>query len=129
MPERRKLNRRDFSFYMRMMNERTGELIGHLSDISTGGFKLESRSPIGENLQFLMRMDLTNEVSDKDHLVFAARSRWCHRHPIDPTLYDIGFEILDMAPTDLDIFVRIFEKYGSQNKTTKKKDSTDYLWR
>jgi hypothetical protein len=110
------------------MNERTGELIGHLSDISTGGFKLESRTPVGANQQFVMRMDLTNEISDKDHFVFVARSRWCERHPIDPVLYNIGFQILEMATEDLDIFVRIFEKYGSPVKA-KSKNSTDYLWR
>ncbi len=129
MPERRKLDRRDFSYYMRVMNERTGELIGHLSDISTGGFKLESKNPIIENLEFLMRMDLTNEVSEKDHFVFSARSRWCQRHPIDPLLYNVGFQIIDMAPEDLDIFIRIFEKYGSPSTNNKKKNNTDYLWR
>ncbi len=128
MPERRKLSRRDFSYYMRVMNEQTGELIGHLSDISTGGFKLESRSPVAANTEFLMRMDLTNEISDKDHFVFVARSRWCQRHPIDPTLFNIGFQVIQMAPDDLDIFARIFEKYGSPIKV-KNKNSTDYLWR
>lgn len=132
MPERRKLDRRDFSSYMRVMNEHTGELIGHLSDISTGGFKLECRSPINENTEFLMRMDLTNDVSDKDHLVFVARSRWRQRHPIDPTLYNIGFQIIDMAPEDLEIFVRVFEKYGApamNNSMNKKKNDLDYFWR
>ena len=128
MPERRKISRRDFSDYMRVMNERTGELVGHLSDISTGGFKLESRTPLGVNQQFMLRMDLTNEVSNKDHIVFVARSCWCQRHPIDPVLYNIGFEILEMAPEDLNIFVRIFEKYGSPVKI-KNKDNTDYWWR
>ena len=128
MAERRKLDRRDFSYYMRLMNERTGELIGHLADISTGGFKIESRSPITPNSDFLMRMDLTNEVSNKDYMVFAARSKWCHKHPIDPTLYNIGFELVDIAPGDLDIFVRIFEAYGSAAKN-KKKDSLDHYWR
>ncbi|MEW6403700.1 MAG: PilZ domain-containing protein [Chloroflexota bacterium] len=128
MPERRKLNRRDFSYYMRVMNEQTGELIGHLADISTGGFKLESRTPVQPNQQFVMRMDLTNEISEKDYFVFVARSRWCTRHPIDPTLYNIGCQIIEMAPEDLHIFVRIFEKYGSPVKP-KNKNSTDYLWR
>jgi hypothetical protein len=113
---------------MRVMNERTGDLVGHLSDISTGGFKLESRTPVAANQEFTLRMDLTNEVSNKDYFVFVARSRWCQRHPIDPVLYNIGFEIIEMAPEDLNIFVRIFEKYGSPVKA-KSKNSTDYLWR
>ena len=129
MPERRKLDRRYFSNYMRVMSEHTGELIGHLADISTGGFKLESKTPINENVEFLMRMDLTSEVSDKDHFVFVARSRWRQRHPIDPTLYNVGFQIIEIAPEDLEIFIRIFEKYGTQVMNNRKKNNLDYLWR
>jgi c-di-GMP-binding flagellar brake protein YcgR len=127
MPEQRKLDRRDFSHYLRLMNENTGELVGHLADISTGGFKMESKNPIGNNLDFLLRLDDTSDVADKDHLVFTARSRWCQRDPIDLTLYNVGFQIIDIAPEDLEIFIRIFEKHGSNSK--KNKNNLDYLWR
>ena len=127
MPERRKLGRREFSDYLRLMNENTGELVGHLSDISTGGFKMESKKPIGTNLDFLLRMDNTNAVADKDHLVFSARSRWCRPDPADPALYNVGFELIDIAPEDIEIFIRIFEKYGSNVKNNKK--NLDYLWK
>lgn len=129
MPERRKVNRRDFSYYMRLMNERTGELVGHLADISTGGFRLESRKPIIPNLDFLLRMDLTNAVSNKDYLVFSARSKWCERHHVDPTLYNVGFQITEISPADLEVFTRIFEKYGVPAVDSRRKDNTDYLWR
>ena len=127
MPEQRKMNRRHFSDYLRLMNENTGELVGHLADISTGGFKLECKNPIASDLDFLLRMDATNDVADKDYLVFAARSRWCQRDPHDPTLYNVGFQLTKIAPEDVDIFVRIFEKYGSDSSTNKK--SSDYWWR
>lgn len=41
MAERRHLDRRQFSYYMRVTDESTGHLLGHLTDISTGGFKLD----------------------------------------------------------------------------------------
>lgn len=127
MPEQRKLNRRHFPDYLRLMNENTGELVGHLADISTGGFKLECTNPIAADLEFLLRMDVTKDIADKDYLVFTARSRWCQKDPLDPTLYDVGFQLIGIAPEDVEIFVRIFEKYGSDNKNNKK--SPDYLWR
>ena len=127
MPEQRKLDRRDFSHYLRLMNENTGELVGHLADISTGGFKLESKNPINANLDFLLRMDNISDVADKDHLVFSARSRWCQPDPVDLAVYNVGFQLIDIAPEDLEIFIRIFEKYGSKNKNNKK--NLDYLWK
>jgi PilZ domain-containing protein len=130
MSERRKLDRREFSEYMRVLNERTGELIGHLADIGTEGFKIESKNPIDANLEFLLRMDLMVDVGEKDHIVFTARSRWCKKDNFDPTLFDIGFQIIEMAPEDLQIFVHMFEKYGSGSSNNRKdKGKTDYLWR
>ncbi|MBI3738744.1 MAG: PilZ domain-containing protein [Chloroflexi bacterium] len=123
--ERRKLNRRNFSYYMRVMNEATGELVGHLSDISTGGFKLDSRQTIPLNRDFTLRVDLTNEVANKTFMVFVARSRWCQPDHYDPSTYNIGFQIINMTPGDLDIFTRMFEKYGSNNKNS----NLDYLWK
>jgi hypothetical protein len=127
MPEQRKVNRRHFSDYLRLMNENTGELVGHLADISTGGFKLECKKPITVDLDFLLRMDATNDLANKDHLVFAARSRWCQKDPLDPTIYNVGFQVTRIAPEDIEIFNRIFEKYGSDIKNNKK--GADYWWR
>lgn len=127
MPERRKLNRRIFSSYMRMMDDRTGALVGHLTDISTGGFKLDSQKPIPANHDFNFRIELPNEVANKTFMVFSARSRWCEHDRIDPTSYNVGFQIINITPGDLEIFSRMFEMYGTQNNNEKK--STDYLWK
>src|SRR5581483_11681891 len=123
--ERRKLNRRNFSYYMRVMNEATGELVGHLSDIRTGGFKLDSRQAIPLNRDFTLRVDLTSEVANKTFMIFVARSKWCQPDHYDPSTYNVGFQIINMTPGDLEIFTRMFEKYGSNNKNS----NLDYLWK
>ena len=38
MADKRKIDRRNFSYYMQVTNDVTKELLGYLSDISTGGF-------------------------------------------------------------------------------------------
>lgn len=123
--ERRKLNRRNFSYYMRVMDESNGELVGHLADISTGGFKLDSRKPIPLNTDFRFRIELTGEVANKTFMVFAARSKWCQHDHYDPSAYNVGFQIVNMTAADFEIFARMFEKYGTQDKNT----SLDYLWK
>jgi len=127
MPERRRLVRRNFSYYMRVMNDATNELVGHLADISTGGFKLDCQKPVQPNTDFLLRIDLTPEIASKEFMVFAARSRWCRADRFDPTSFNVGFQITTMSPGDLEIFVRMFEKYGT--KLSEGKSSHDYLWR
>lgn len=128
MAERRSLDRRQFSYYMRVMDEGTGQLLGHLTDISASGFKLDCQKPLPVNTRYVLHLDLNSEVATKQFMVFSATSRWCRPDRFDPTAFDVGFQILEMTPGDMDVFVRMFEKYGSPNKGSDK-SNTDYMWR
>ena len=119
MDDRRHLERKDFSYYMRLIDNDTQNLVGHLVDISSGGFKLDSQGPIPINKDFRLRMDLTSEVADKPAMIFVARSKWCEVDPLDPFLYNVGFQLVNISPGDIEIFKRMMEKYGT--KTTDKR--------
>ena len=125
--DKRKLARRNFSYYMRVLDKDTGELIGQISDISTGGFKLESSKPIPTGLNMALCIDQVNQISSKTFISFSARVRWCDRDPYDPTIYNVGFQLLDMTPADYDIFVKMFNAYGEQ-KQAHHKSNSDYIW-
>lgn len=127
-PERRKLSRKNFTYYMRVFEEMTGKLIGQLVDISTGGFKVESAQPIPVNVNIKLRIDQIGELSNKNYLTFVAHAKWCQRDPYDLTMYNVGFQIVDMTPADYDVFVQMFNKYGMQ-KGAHQKNNSDYLWR
>ena len=62
-------------------------------------------------------------------MIFISRRKWSHPYHIDPTSYNVGFEIINMSPDDMLIFQRMFEKYGSQNAAQKKGSSDDFMWR
>jgi len=128
MPNKRKINRRDFTYYMPVTDDLTKQLVGYLSDISTGGFKLDSQKEIRPGQDFRLQIELTAEIADKTSMVFIARSKWSHRDHVDPNTFNVGFEIINISPSDMAIFQRMFEKYGSQN-TTRSISSEDYRWR
>ena len=111
-----RLERKDFSYYMPLIDHDTQEMVGHLTDISSGGFKLDCLSPILPNTDHCFRLDLTSEVADKPSMVFVARSRWCKVDPLDPFCYNVGFQLINIAPGDLEIFNRMMEKYGSKKE-------------
>ncbi len=127
MADKRKKDRREFTYYMQVKDEATKQIIGYLSDISTGGFKLDCPKQIPAGVDFRMQIDLTADVADKTTMVFVARSKWCRPDHIDPTSFNVGFEIINMAPSDMMIFQRIFEKYGREQAS--RKNSSDYLWK
>jgi hypothetical protein len=128
MADKRKISRRDFTYYMKVTNDSTRDLLGYLSDISAGGFKLDCPKQIPPGQDFRVRIELTPEIADKNVMVFVARSKWCRPDPIDPTSYNVGFEIVSMSPGDMEIFQRMFDRYGTEN-SWKKRRSDDYLWR
>ena len=113
---------------MQLVDDETRKLVGHLVDISSGGFKLDSQDPIPTNKDFRFRMDLTSEVANKPTMTFIARSRWCQVDPLDPFIYNVGFQLINMAPGDLEIFIRMMEKYGhkAQDKRIDKRRTN--LW-
>jgi hypothetical protein len=125
--ERRKLSRRNFSYYMRVLDEVTGKLIGHLSDISTGGFKLDCSRPVPLKVDFQLRIDQTSEISDKGFMTFTGRAMWCQMDHYDPSIYNVGFQIVEMQPADYDIFIKMFNTYGTKTSPHHKSNS-EYIW-
>ena len=125
--DRRKRDRRSCSLYLQFMNNRTGELIGDLADISRDGFMLESSKPIPLNSEFSFRVDLPLDISNSPFIVLTAISRWNRQDPIDGRLYDTGFEITKINSSDIRALELIIERYGS--RSTGQSSGTGYLWR
>lgn len=128
MDERRHRERKDFSYYMRLIDNDTQNLVGHLVDISSGGFKLDSQSSIPVNKDFRLRMDLTSEVADKPAMIFVARSKWCEIDPLDPFIYNVGFQLVSISPSDLEIINRMMEKYGKKIEDKRIDKRRSNLW-
>ena len=112
--EQRKLNRRSFSYYMPVKDAESARQVGIMTDISLRGFKLDCRQPVPSGQVRRFRLDLTAEVAPRAFLEFAGRSKWCHPDYIEPSTYNVGFEIVDITPDDARSYQRVFEIYGSQ---------------
>lgn len=110
--DHRRIERRTFTYYMQVLDASTGSLVGHLSDISDGGFKLDTRHSIPPGRDFRLFLNVPKEIADKNTLTFAARSKWCNADPMDPMSFVAGFQIIGMTPLDQQIFHRMFETYG-----------------
>ena len=113
--ERRRLSRREFSYYMRVLDDVSGKVVGHLADISANGFKLDCRVPVPLQTTLNFRVDQTESISNKSYITFSARAQWSHVDDLDPNLYNVGFQIISMSPEDYEIFLKMFNTYGQQS--------------
>jgi hypothetical protein len=114
MSEKRSESRKTFSYYMQLTDATTKELVGHLSDISTGGFKLDCDAPIPLEKEYRLHLALTDDVASKPFMIFRAKSKWCQIDPIDPFVYNVGFHTIEMHSEDREIFNRVVELYGTE---------------
>ncbi|MDK1028820.1 MAG: PilZ domain-containing protein [Anaerolineae bacterium] len=128
MDERRNIERKDFSYYMRLINSETKDLLGHLTDLSSGGFKLDSPTPIETGKDFRLQMELTSEVADKPSMTFVARSKWCQVDPLDPFIYNVGFQMISIEPENMEIIIRMMDNYGKKHQDQRIDKRRSNLW-
>ncbi len=113
MPERRDTSRKKFNFYMRVLDDDTQAILGHMVEVSATGLRLETVGPLPLNMEYYLRVELTADLGNVPYIVFIARTRWCNIDNIQPNLYHVGFAIVEIMPEDQEIFMRILEKFGS----------------
>ena len=113
MAEKRNIKRRAFSYYMQAVDNNTQKTLGYLADISLTGFRLDCKQPLPADQDYQLRLDLTSDVSGKAFMILVARTKWCRIDELDPFVYNIGFQVVNMAPEDASIFHKIVEKYGT----------------
>jgi hypothetical protein len=111
MKEKRKTKRRFLLYYMRIYDTATRQQIGNLVDITDKGVMIVGDRPIPLEHTSHLRMELSNEVSEKPFMEFLARSKWCIPD-VTPNMYNTGFEILELAPEDAEIIHNINEQFG-----------------
>jgi len=126
--EQRKSDRRDFSYYMPVTDADSSKQVGVMTDISLAGFKLDSRQPIPNGQVNRFRLDLTYDIAPQAALVLLGRSKWCHPDYVEPSIYNVGFEIVNMLPDEKVILKRVFERYGSKTNANGN-NNENYLWK
>lgn len=97
---------------MRVTDNITHELLGYMSEISRGGFKLETPKVLIVEKDSTLRLEYTSEVKDKPFIVFVARVNWILPDPITPNEYIVGFQIVSISPPEEEIYQSIVENYG-----------------
>ncbi len=97
--KRRQTPRKQLAFYL-TVSRKDGEDLGHLVDISEGGFQIMRESPLGTGQTYSVRIYHPEQPENRVDLVLQAKSLWC-RKSYNPDLYDVGFLLLDPQPQQL----------------------------
>jgi len=112
--ERRKLKRRNLSYYLPVQDNSTQQVLGHLVDITQLGLMIDCKKNIPSGQDYNLHLDFLENIAGKACIEFVARSKWCRPDSIQPFLYNAGFEIIRISPDDSEIIKNIAEKYGAR---------------
>ena len=110
--ERRKFARRNLSYYLPVMDNKSLQIIGHLVDISPIGIMIDCKRNIPSAQEFNLRLDLMEKIGGKGSIEFIARCKWCRADKIQPYLFNAGFEIVAISSDGVETIKKIAEKYG-----------------
>lgn len=88
----RTLKRRHIIYYLEVYDDASGEILGHLVDLTTGGLKLISKTPIDTGKAFSLRMMLPESYFKEKVLHFEGTSKWCDKD-VNPDFFVTGFEV------------------------------------
>jgi hypothetical protein len=112
MEERRRYPRKPLLFYARIFDRKTGQLLGHLADITPNGFMLIGAEALPSGRSFHLHLELPEGFAFKEqHLHFEASSIWS-QPDLEPSQYATGFELAEVCQHALEIIEQIITVYG-----------------
>lgn len=111
MSEKRKVTRRYLLYYTRVYDREGRQLLGNLVDITSSGAMILSNIPLPEGKIVHLRIELTEEVSEKPYLEISGQVRW-HKPDIEPGMHNIGIEFLSTTEEQRQIIEKIVALHG-----------------
>ena len=112
--EQRKFKRAYLLYYLRLFDQKTGQLFAHLVNITPDGIMTVSEEPITIGKNHSLRMTLKNAISNKKYVDFEAKSLWS-TNDINPDFYDTGFCFTRIDPLDEKIIRDLIHAYEFQD--------------
>ena len=111
MEERRKLPRKYLMAFSSVFESKSRVLLGYLSDLTLGGLMIISKVPLDDEKNIVLYIELPNTPQfPQESLEISARAAWCEAD-IDPRLYNIGFQFIELNEEDKAIIKEMIEIY------------------
>ena len=106
MLNERKDPRFDSVIYLKVRSRETGELIGHLVNISDQGLMIVGEQPLEPEQQLQLEIDPPEHLRLSRPVSFEAEIRWC-RPDANPDLYDYGLVVTHTGEAFRELFHRL----------------------
>lgn len=94
MEEQRRLSRIKIAYYLRVFDDATDAMLGHIADITTEGMMVISERPIPSDCTFKLWMEFPSESDQRERVYIEAETVWT-RQDANPDFYDAGLRLVN----------------------------------
>jgi hypothetical protein len=89
----------------------SGNLLGHLVDITTRGIKLVSKEQIPLNRTYILKLKLPAGYFQENEIHFEGKSLWSS-NDVNPDFFDTGLEVTSLSLEERKILHKLIEQLG-----------------
>ena len=111
MSEKRRRQRNNLIYYLKVFDRKTGALLGHLVDINEEGIMVITEKPLPTQVEYDLKLVFPSDIFGEEEIEFSATSRWT-RPDLNPTFSDTGFKMNDVPLEHLLIIKKLVGEYG-----------------
>lgn len=97
MSSSRQYTRRKLLVPLDVIDLAQNEVLGQMADFSDGGLMMLCDDIIMANTFYQLRLVLPGPGN---YINFSAKSVWCSSDPNEVTLFNVGFQLIDISPVD-----------------------------
>lgn len=109
--EHRKLTRWRLIYHLRVFDRDTGELLGHIADVSDSGVMIVNEEPIELGKDFNLWLEIPGEDGGREKMSVRARSIWSARDS-NPQFQKTGFYLEDTSEEIIAAIRLMVEEFG-----------------
>ena len=109
MVEKRHTKRWQLFYYLRVFEVKSGELLGHVVDITTEGMMLISEAAIPKGVVYELRMEMPGNEGEHTTLNIRAQSRWS-TCDVNKNFFDTGFTLVSPSVQVVETIQKIIDE-------------------
>jgi len=97
--EGRHEERKQIIYYLRVFDAESGSPLGHVADLSTKGFMVQSERQMKKGTTMVLRLDLPKSMNGPQQLELKTRVKWSRPDP-DSSFFKTGLGLMHVSKSD-----------------------------
>ena len=112
MQENRKSRRVNLIYHPAVYDSHSNKLLGNIVNISTGGFKVITKNQMKQGKEYLLSINLPEEIYGSKSVEVKASVRWCGKNT-EPGLFYSGCSLVQILALGRLHLAALMTAYGS----------------